>query len=58
MAAVDPTLAEPTPTGQWATRVDIYRSAAQELKRAGFGTDATPEDVQLLAQFLAGNEFS
>lgn len=58
MAAVDPSLADPTPTGQWATRVDIYRSAVSEIKRAGFGADATPEDVQLLAQFLAGNEFS
>jgi hypothetical protein len=58
MAAVDPSLAEPTPTGAWATRVDIYRSAVAELKAAGFGAEATPEDAQMLAQWFAGTDFS
>jgi hypothetical protein len=58
MAAVDSSLNDPTPTGRWAERVDIYRSAVAEIKRAGFLTDATPEDALYLAQFLAGNEFS
>ncbi|MFE9767031.1 hypothetical protein ACFYPC_21335 [Streptomyces sp. NPDC005808] len=36
-----------------AERVDIYRVAVQEIRKAALTNDAYPEDVLALARFLA-----
>ncbi|AUG87309.1 hypothetical protein HOS59_gp45 [Streptomyces phage Rowa] len=57
MAKLDPTINDPTPTGVVAERVDVYRIAASELRRAGFH-NADPNEVLDLAKFLEfGAEF-
>lgn len=56
MAAIDPALADPTPTGAVADRVFVYRVAARLLREADLPTDTEPHDVLRLAEFLAGED--
>ncbi|WP_329544672.1 hypothetical protein OG548_08115 [Streptomyces sp. NBC_01356] len=56
MAQFDPSIADLTPTDAVADRADVYRIAAKLIGEAGLITDADPEDVLVLAQFLAGND--
>jgi hypothetical protein len=51
MVSVDGSIDEPTPTGVVADRVDVYRIAAAELKRAGH-ISPQPDDVLGLAKFF------
>jgi hypothetical protein len=56
MAQLDASLNEYTSTELLADRADAYRLAVRLLREAGFDpSDITPEDVQLLTQFLASD---
>lgn len=57
MARVDASINDPTPTGGVADRADVYRTATALLRQAGLVAEASAEDVLMLAQFLAGNDF-
>jgi hypothetical protein len=57
MARVDAAINDPTPTGGVADRADVYRVATALVRQAGLVSDATPEDLLMLAQFLAGDDF-
>jgi hypothetical protein len=57
MARVDAAINDPTPTGGVADRADVYRVATALIRQAGLVSDATPEDLLMLAQFLAGDDF-
>jgi hypothetical protein len=48
---VDGSLNDPTPTGEIAERVDVYRIALVELRRAGH-THPEPDDILNVARFL------
>jgi len=56
MAALDPSIGEPTPTGAVANRADVWRIAAALLRSAGLPVDTEPCDVLRLAEFLAGDD--
>jgi hypothetical protein len=51
MARLDASLEDPTPTGVVADRVDVYRIATAEIRKAGF-TNPDPNEVLDLAKFL------
>jgi hypothetical protein len=56
MAQIDGSIAAYTPMDAVADRADVWRVAAGLLREGGLVTDASPEDVLYLAQFLAGND--
>lgn len=56
MVQLDPSIAAQNVTTVIADRADCYKTAVRLLKDAGLITDASPEDVLYLAQFLAGND--
>jgi hypothetical protein len=57
VAQIDGSLAAYTTWDAVADRADVWKIAARVLRDAGLTTEASPEDVLYLAQFLAGNDF-
>jgi hypothetical protein len=56
MAQIDGSIAVYTPMDAVADRAEVWRIASRLIRDAGLVTDASPEDVLYLAQFLAGND--
>jgi hypothetical protein len=54
VAAIDPTLRDPTPTGAVADRADAYRIAVGLIRQAGMADAMQPDDALYLAKFLTG----
>ncbi|MGW6920883.1 hypothetical protein ACWGA9_06300 [Streptomyces sp. NPDC054950] len=54
MAEVDPTINDPTPTGEVAERADCYRIAVAQMRNADLLLKAEARDVLELTEFLYG----